>query len=640
LKIKLLPVLCAFIGFAGIAKAQTAAPLPSAQPYGTIDKADLELTACDFEKDANAEILFDKGTVYLDHVERHIRIKIFTEAGKSMANVLEVFTGSMNGITDVEAETFNLVDGKIEITKLDHKQLYIQRIDNWRFKMSFALPNVRAGSVIEYHYTQHTGEFNYPKWYFQNIIPERYNELNVDITDMDIRPEVHTYQPFAKQEDIYTIVTNHKFRQTVMTNVPSLTTEPYMTSLYDNLQSIWYNITGYRYIHIDMTWKKVAKLLAESEEFGLYLNSKLPNEDSILVKAKKLKSTDEKVAFTFNKVRDMMKWDGNNSFHTDIGTGTAWKNKVGNSAEINLILCHLLKREGLNALPVIVSTRDNGKVNPAHVDFNQFNSTIVAIPNEGDTTQYYVLDASDKYNTYNQIPAQFLNSVGFAIDVANENGKMIGLEDDDPIRKIVMVNAEVTADGKMTGTTDISDFGYNHNKVLHLYNTLDNAKFKAYLTNNDNSINISDIKLDNMDVDSLPLATNFNFKADVQGADQGYLYLTTNMFSSLYTNPFISDKRKTDIDFGYRDNYAINYTCKIPAGYSVYALPKNINTIVPDGSIVFKRLIIVEDGVINVRYSIDHKKTFYFKDDYADFHEFYKKMYEALNEQIVLKKNS
>jgi hypothetical protein len=40
-----------------------------------------------------------------------------------------------------------------------------------------------------------------------------------------------------------------------------------------------------------------------------------------------------------------------------------------------------------------------------------------------------------------------------------------------------------------------------------------------------------------------------------------------------------------------------------------------------------------------VRLNIDHKKSIYFKEEYADFHEFCKKMYEMLNEQIVLKKS-
>ena len=62
------------------------------QPYGTIDTADLKLTSCDFEKDANAEVLFDRGQVYFSMfgalaLEKHKRIKIFNEKGKEFGNV-------------------------------------------------------------------------------------------------------------------------------------------------------------------------------------------------------------------------------------------------------------------------------------------------------------------------------------------------------------------------------------------------------------------------------------------------------------------------------------------------------------------------------------------------------------------------
>ena len=55
------PILTAIFAFlTSFTIAQTTpAPVPTAQPYGKIDKSDLELTSCDFEKDANAEVLID-----------------------------------------------------------------------------------------------------------------------------------------------------------------------------------------------------------------------------------------------------------------------------------------------------------------------------------------------------------------------------------------------------------------------------------------------------------------------------------------------------------------------------------------------------------------------------------------------------
>ena len=59
----------------------------------------------------------------------------------------------------------------------------------------------------------------------------------------------------------------------------------------------------------------------------------------------------------------------------------------------------------------------------------------------------------------------------------------------------------------------------------------------------------------------------------------------------------------------------------------------------PDRSIIFKRIVAEDNGTLVVRFALTHKKTYYFSDEYQDLRGFYKKMYEMLNEQIVLKKS-
>jgi len=78
---------------------------------------------------------------------------------------------------------------------------------------------------------------------------------------------------------------------------------------------------------------------------------------------------------------------------------------------------------------------------------------------------------------------------------------------------------------------------------------------------------------------------------------------------------------------------------KVPAGYSVEGVPKNISMVTPDNSIIFKRIVGQQDGAIALRYTLIYRKSIFFKEDYADLHAFYKKMYELMNENIVLKKS-
>ncbi len=610
-------------------KAQT---VPPAEPYGKVSQADLELKACDFEKDANAEVLFDVGYVRMrEGMERHTRIKIFNDFGKYAANVrIEVF-GELysRAANDLEAETINFENGKIEITPLDKKSVFFEKTDKYRSAMIFALPNVKAGSIIEYKYKGITG---YNDWYFQGSLPTRYSEIRMDVPPSNLAGKV-TLIPHVKQSFVKEIGKSDDWDQTrALANVHSLPDEPYMSARLNNLQRMEFLVT----LTTINTWEKIGKLLVNADDVGMGFTINLNDEANIIKYAKNLKSDNEKIAFIFDTVKNRMKWDELLRFYTTDGTARAWNKTIGNSAEINIMVFHLLKKTGIKAYPMIVSNKKDGVINPYLPSIIPFSNLVVYIP--VDSVKRYVLDATNKYNLYNTIPPDMLNTYGLNLDESNNSYKTIFLENTEPTIQSVFLNAEIKAGGKMDGTAEITSFNYNKSNAIKKYKTDGEEKYINYLRNEDNNIKISALKLENMAVDSLPLSQKFNFNLELTGSDNTYIYFNTGLFNLMGPNPFMKEERYSDIDFGYRDNYSINGIYKIPDGYKAETLPKNITIVMPDQSITFKRTIIQQDGTISVRYVLNHKKTLYFRENYADMRVFYKQLYELLNEQIVLKK--
>ena len=191
--------------------AQTAYSGPTTQPYGTVSNDDLQLKQCDFEKDANAEMLFEKADLYfgdkLDAIteEIHKRIKIFNDNGKGEADIKIPYLAFWGGehleyISGIQAETINLVDGKQVITKLDKKLIYTKNIDKDRAEITFTMPDVKPGCIIEYKYKWNTSYFaDFPDWYFQEKIPVRYNELVTGTPDVFyFRAMPHVTDQFVK----------------------------------------------------------------------------------------------------------------------------------------------------------------------------------------------------------------------------------------------------------------------------------------------------------------------------------------------------------------------------------------------------------------------------------------------------------
>jgi len=620
---KQLPALLILLALTAFANAQI-------KPFGKIDTADLKMTFCDFEKDANAEILFDKGVMSLSgglNMEHHIRIKIFNDFGKNAAKILLVSSvGGQKVISDLQGETFNLENGKIEITTLDNKQTLAGQIGKKLSTLEFTLPNVKPGSVIEYKFKSPPTEF----WYFQNDLPTRYSEIETDyLARAGMGYITYVKQPYAKNTGKNTGDIEVK----ALANIHSLTTEPYMASRRDNLERIrFFNLT-----RMDSSWSAAGKALLQFRLFSDELTGALTGENAIIKRGKALKSEDERISFLFDTVKNRMKWNGISSIHILDGAPFAWDKTIGNSAEINLAVYYLLKRAGIKAFPLLVSTRSNGKISPTIPNIDVLNNLVVYVP--VDSTKSYILDATDKFNTFNVIPFDDLNFYGLSIDQEAAECKLIQVQDAFPEVQSVFLNAEITPEAKISGTVEITSDHYNKINALKKYKRDGEAKYIDSLRKGDDNIKITSFKMENAEADTLPLSQKIDFNAVLVSSDKNYIYFNTNLFSFMEDNPFKSENRFSDIDFGYRNNYSISGIYKLPQGYKTDALPKNVTIIMPDQSIVFKRIMAEDNGTIVARYTIDHRKTIYLPEEYQNVHDFYKKMYELLNEQIVLKKS-
>lgn len=609
------------------------------------DSTDLKLTSCSFEKDANAMVLSDQALmVYSAQIvmERFKRIKIFNDNGKGEANIRIEYSNKFGEekILAVVGETINYNNGKVEYTKLDSSLVYNVHTDKQKDAVVFTMPNVRAGSVIQYFYMWVRASYqNFPDWDFQCNLPTRYSEVNILLTpQLAFTQLTNTYQPFKKDTSSF----NGYGHTWALENIPSVKSEPYMRAEVDGLQRVSIIIKGVKgYFGMAQTWadswETIGKHICEDKDFSKEYDQHINDDDGLVKSAKSLKTDDEKIKFVFNQVKSQMGWNQVPDWRSKDGIKSAWKKRSGDWGEINMILCNLLKQTGIKAYPMLVSTRDNGLIYHDFPNSYQINKLVVYVP--VDSTKYYVLDATDKYNLYNEIPYDLLNSNGLYLDKDKQTYALVAIKKEQPVRQVININAEIQPDGTMNGNAVVYDYSYNKSGNIELNKTLDEKKYEEYLTDNDNNLKITSLKLEDADVDSLPLKQNIEFKLDLSTNDEKYIYLNPNLFTSLRDNPFISEHRTTDIDFGYKNILSVIGSFKLPPGYMVDFLPKNLTIVNDDKTISFMRLLQENDGYITIHYIINYKKSTYSKDNYPALYLYFKKMYEMLNEQVVLKKS-
>ena len=623
------------------------------QFYGQIDTADLKLTTCDFEKDANAMVLFEKtevNTTYsLTTVSVHKRIKILNDKGLDAANISIEYYGKdrLEYISDIQAETINFDNHLIKDIPVAAAQIFNQTIDKITKRVSFSFPAVKAGSVLDYIYTltlNYDGGF--PDWIYQEKLPVRYSEFSAKIINdftYAIKPRVYTdYVKNTKEPMVDG--SNHTFGNRyvwAVKNVPSFREEPFSTGFADNGQQVRFVLSTIQhdthpsYNARTTTWARLASDILADPDFGDQLKKNLNDDEKIVVNAKLLPTDEQRIRYIFEKVSTAMKWDGKNRWFATDGVKKAWERKLGSNAEINMILCNYLRQAGVKCGVVLASSREHGKFDLDLPDWLYFN-TLAVTAVSGDKT--LILDATDKFTPLNTIPFNLLNCSGLWLDPVSKLYHIGVFNESNPSKQAVFVNAQLTPDGKLEGTARITRFNHDRASGLSGFAKDGEVKYKNDLTRADNNLKILSFTRENVESDTLPLIDNMRFRLDIAAGDDKYVFINPNLFTSLQSNPFLSEGRNAAVDFGSNNIYSLKGLYRIPADYKIDALPKGISLFMPDASISFKRVVSEEEGAILVNYMITFKKAVFPPDEYPAIRDFYKKMFEMLNEQIVLKK--
>ncbi|MDZ7606539.1 MAG: hypothetical protein U5K79_13340 [Cyclobacteriaceae bacterium] len=102
----------------------------------------------------------------------------------------------------------------------------------------------------------------------------------------------------------------------------------------------------------------------------------------------------EKLELIYEYVKNQSIWTERNGIVNSKKASTFIEEKTGNTADINLYLVNLLKSAGIEAYPVLISTRSNGNVTKLFPLLSQFNRMIaVAILPNG---QFFMNAASEE----------------------------------------------------------------------------------------------------------------------------------------------------------------------------------------------------------------------------------------------------
>ncbi len=611
--------------------------------FGLPSKEDIDLKECLFEKEATAVVLMHEAFSYSEDDQhlvttQHIKIKILKQSGVNYANISIPFyrINYFESITDLEAYTLNVGEnGNIVKQKLNKKAFYTSKINDLLGKVSFAFPSVKVGSIIEYQYRSVMGNYwGLRDWYFQENIPVIISRYHLKT----IFTKKFSYKVFKSPGIEYTESPEKDRIFFEMRNIPSLTVEPYMDAKEDYLQRANFHVGNYnsrwstsQVSEYKSSWKLLNSEMLYNKFFGGQIRRPIEGTSDFIDSIKQLKLKEAKMNKIYAYVKNQMTWNEAEDFLSD-DVSRVWKKKTGSAGDINMILINLLNAVKLEVYPLLVSKRYNGKVDTSYPYSNQFNFLMACVNING---KKYILDATEKFYTSRSIPESVLNTTGFMVD--RISGELLTIVTDSiTYKQEVSIDMQVKHDSIISGLAVIKNFDYAKIKKLKI----DTIKLKEqYLQQKNFPLKISKFEFSNNNVDSESLDEKINFTTPLNGSGE-YKFIPVNLFVDFGTNPFISERRFSDINFGYNRSLSLNVIIKIPEDFIVEELPVKILPDTLEKDIIFfcQTTYNKETNMVIYNLNIEFNQSYFEAKDYLKFKNKYKKIFDILDNQIILKK--
>lgn len=623
--------------------------------FGKFSNEDFELKTCPFEPDAEAVVIYDIGKTFFGsetggyniYFEHTFKIKILSKAGLRHAEFnIPLYEGDhgMERLESISANSYNFENGNVRITTLNPKETYTQRInDHWVIK-KFAIPDVKEGTVFDVKYlTNSPYIFNFNDWNFQQEIPVIYSEYtaviipNVEyvyyLQGVSKVDEFKTY-PIKKvnMQHVLSVNNDDMAYLFVLKNIPSIKTDEYMSSMEDYRIKINFQLAGYAgsassVVKVMSTWEELIKDLLSDGDFGRYIKAGRSKAEEIIQTMNLPAAPLEKANYLRKWMTENFHFNGTNSFIAKSSVKNFLETRIGNAAEINLFYLALLRAAGITADPVIISTRDNGKIHSDYPFIDGFNYVMVTINAEG---KVLILDATESLYRFEEIPPRCFNEKGLIVNDQQVQWIAFSSKVNSEIRykhDLIMNPSEGILLQKCNATFSGYDAAKYRSKFNENYEDL--KKEMVHL----NVISDS-LKPKNLNYIDLPFEISFNEALPLEMAD-GKIIIDPFVGRAILENPFIRPVRTYPVDFNYKQTRSFETIIQIPEGFRLLTKPDDLVVNNPNIRIIYT-VNDQEPGLLKVTALYEIKKDIYPSESYKNLKDYFHMIVTKLNEKIIL----
>ncbi|MEQ9230160.1 MAG: hypothetical protein RIF46_05715, partial [Cyclobacteriaceae bacterium] len=559
--------------------------------------------------------------------------------------------GKAEKAEDIKAMSYNIDDGYLQKDFLSPLDIFPEVLSKNVRRKTFAIPKARVGSIIEYQYTIITPFlFMLPDWEFQSDIPTIWSMYRVKMIPwysyVYIGQGMEEYDHLEKYQEKYRTVSDglgygtHDLVSNIyelgMRNVPAFESEEFITSKDDFLMKVDFQLAHVSHpsggiTDVITTYPKMIQDLVKYDDYGKYI-SKSERAAKDVIESLSLDNLEEieKIEAIVNAVKATTIYNGVPRLFSTKSPKDLLVDKRGNSAEINLFLVGALRSAGFTADPVLLSTRDHGKINGEYPFLSYFNYSVVLVTWGGNRI---IVDATSDYLPFNRIPPECFNGSGLVVNNKENEVLWVDLNSVSQSTESISLNHSLNEDtGLLEGFCVMQSTGYEGFKRRRNFADK-NEKIEEFYSKHFSQVD--NIKTNNFDNPSLAYTVAAQGSSEVERiADNFFLQPLSNF--PMQENLLKATIRNYPVDMIYPYSHVFDSRITIPKGYVINDFPKPLS--VDDELMTVRYKCYFENDVLLTLAEVDFKKAVYLPSEYSIIREYINNMVTHFNAPVLVEK--
>jgi Domain of Unknown Function with PDB structure (DUF3857)/Transglutaminase-like superfamily len=575
---RLLPFAAA-LSFAVAVHAEDWLPIPPEQ---------LQMTSEPLAPKAQAIYLYRQvdrdDTARVENV--YVRLKILTDEGRSRANVSLTYDSNREGIGEIRARTVRPDGSVANFDGTIYERATVEARDVRVMSKTFTLPEVEAGSIIEYRFKHRFGSgFVFDShWILSADLYTKSAQFSlIPYRGYTLRTSTPAGLPAGTQQPKL----DHGIFRLAVHDIPAFVSEEYMPPAEELQMRVDFVYLSDAVADKDPAsfWKRKGQESFRSVE--RYLDMRRVMQDAVAQTVSSGDSPEEKLRklyarcheirnLSFERARSAQEVEREGSADNH-DVADVWKNGYGSRHQITWLFVAMARAAGIEADPVLVATRSKYFFNPKFENPAQLSSALALVKLNGEEK---LLDPGTPFAPFGAMPWAMTGVKGLRLD--KDGGTWIETALPSPADSRIERKAtlKLAPDGSLSGSVTITFNGLQAlSRRLDMRNEDDTARVRyleegiktdigsgclATLGNTPDWISASPTLIAQFDVKVPGWATIAGQRA----------FVPSGVFVGGAKRAFQHTTRIHPVYFHYPSRIEDDIQIELPAGYQITSLPK------------------------------------------------------------------